>query len=76
MPHLLNCSCISAGTLTLGMTTELSALGASRGACERSPPGWYLYFPRVSESQGLPAWVTGDSEVELVGERPRMSCNG
>jgi hypothetical protein len=33
------------GRLTLGTMTECSALGASLGALETSPPGWYWYFP-------------------------------
>lgn len=61
------------GRLTLGTTTTLTALGASLGAAEGSPPGWYWYLPAPEpDSQGMEflVWGTAVSSVEAVGLRP------
>ena len=60
------------GRFTFGITTVLSADGASFRGALGSPPGWYWYFPRPPPSfQGslLGALATGASEEEEVGER-------
>lgn len=62
---------LTLGRLTLGMMTVLRAEGASRGAWEVSPPGWYWYLPWLPEFQGSEpgTLATGFSEVAEVGLR-------
>lgn len=65
---------LTLGRVTLGMTTTLSAEGASFLTLV-SPPGWYWYGPTPPSCfQGsLPAALaTARSEEALVGER---ACN-
>jgi hypothetical protein len=61
------------GRVTSGTITTLTALGASLGAADLSPPGWYRYLPSVEPvSHGMPAEAIGTvfSDVDLVGVRP------
>jgi len=63
------------GRLTLGITTECRALGASLGAALGSPPGWYWYFPEVPDCHGAEfgAILTGCSDEEEVGLRATLA---
>lgn len=69
------CYELTLGRLTFGTTTLCSALGASFGAFDGSPPGWYWYLPDVFVSHGreFGAMLTGISLLEDVGFRAAVA---
>lgn len=78
--HIGMSFCFTFGKVTLSTMTECRALGASFGALDVSPPGWYLYLKVLVSSSwchGIPssACLTWTSEVAEVCLFPiRQGC--